>query len=36
MNIVLIADSVSACGRAFAEAKRVRMAGINGEAKKAL
>lgn len=32
--IVLIADSVRACGRAFAEIKRMRAAGMNGAAKK--
>ena len=34
MIIVLIADSVRACGRVFAEAKRVSTVGMNGDAKK--
>jgi len=32
--IVLIADSVRACGRVFAEAKRMKTVGMNGAAKK--
>lgn len=35
-DVVLIADSVRACGKAFAEVKRMRTMGMNGNAKKGL
>jgi hypothetical protein len=35
-DIVLIVDSVRACGKAFAEVKRMRTTGMNGSAKKGL
>ena len=34
MGIVLIADSVRACGGVFVEVKRMRTVGMNGDAKK--
>ena len=33
MDIVLIAGSVRACGKGFAEIKRMRIVGMNGNAK---